>query len=203
MRPASVKRIGLLGGSFDPPHNAHLALARAALEQLALDQLRWVPAGMPWQKQRQLASAADRRAMVALAITGEPRFALEDGELRRHGPSYTVDTVVELQADEHADWFLVIGQDQYANLHTWHRWHDLIGRVTLAVASRGGTPPTASDALAAVPHRVAALDLPRLDISASEIRCCIAAGREYAHMVPADVARYIEQHHLYRGNTRS
>ncbi|HMC17117.1 MAG TPA: adenylyltransferase/cytidyltransferase family protein, partial [Albitalea sp.] len=82
-----MRRIGILGGSFDPPHNAHLALANVALQHLALDELRWLPAGQPWQKYRQLASAQDREAMVALTIAGEPRFVLERSELQRAGPS--------------------------------------------------------------------------------------------------------------------
>jgi nicotinate-nucleotide adenylyltransferase len=198
-----MKRIGLLGGSFDPPHNAHLALAHSALEHLLLDELRWVPAGVPWQKQRTLAPVADRQAMVTLAIAGEPRFVLENCELWRSGPSYTIDTVIELQAGEHADWFLVIGQDQYGNLHTWHRWQELVARVTLAVASRDGIAPTPDAALAAVPHRVLSLPLPPMPISATEIRRRIAEGRDYTGMVPAGVARYIDQHRLYRGQSGS
>lgn len=88
-----MTRIGLFGGSFDPVHNAHLALAHAALRDAALDEVRWIPAGQPWQKTRQLAAAAHREAMVALAIEGEPRFVLDRIELQRAGPSYTLDTV--------------------------------------------------------------------------------------------------------------
>jgi nicotinate-nucleotide adenylyltransferase len=198
-----MKRIGLLGGSFDPPHNAHLALAHAALEQLRLDELRWLPAGDPWQKRRRLASAADREAMLRLAIAGEPRFVLDDRELRRSGPSYTVDTLRELQACEQADWFLVLGQDQVANLHTWHDWPELLRRVTLAVASRGGIEPQPGELVAATPHRMQLVALPPMAVSATEIRERIAAGRDYTDMVPEAVARYIDQHHLYRGNPRS
>jgi nicotinate-nucleotide adenylyltransferase len=198
-----MKRIGLLGGSFDPPHNAHLALARVALDHLRLDELRWVPAGVQWQKARELAPIPDRQAMVMAAIAGEPRFALESCELWRSGPSYTVDTVRELRAAELAQWFLVIGQDQYANFHTWHCWRDLLALVTLAVASRDDMAPQPSGALAAEPHRVVALPLPRIDISATEIRQRIADGRDYTDMVPPAVARYIDQHHLYRGNPGS
>ena len=198
-----MKRIGLLGGSFDPPHNAHLALAHAALEHLRLDELRWLPAGDPWQKKRRLASAADREAMVRLAIAGEPRFVLDDRELRRSGPSYTVDTLRELQASEQADWFLVLGQDQYANLHTWHDWPELLQRVTLAVAARAGIEPAPSEPVAATPHRMQLVPLPPMAVSATEIRQRIAAGREYTDMVPEAVARYIDRHHLYRGYPRS
>jgi nicotinate-nucleotide adenylyltransferase len=197
-----MKRIGLFGGSFDPPHNAHLALARVALDHLLLDELRWVPAGDTWQKKRELAPPADRAAMVEVAIAGEPRFVLEGCELRRAGPSYTIDTLLELQvaqAGEPAEWFLVIGQDQYANLHTWHRWRELLPRTVLAVARRGDAVLHADPALAAEPHRMVALPLPRIDVSATEIRRRAADGRDYTEMVPAAVARYIDQNHLYRG----
>jgi len=198
-----VKRIGLFGGSFDPVHNAHVALARAALDHLGLDELRWVPVGQAWHKQRALAPAADREAMVALAIRGEPRFTLERCELQRSGPSYTVDTVRDLQAREQAQWFLIIGQDQYGQLHTWHEWPDLIQRVTLAVAGREGAAARPSAELAATPHAAVTIPLPRIDASSTELRERIADGRDYTDMVPDAVARYIDQHHLYRGNPRS
>jgi len=198
-----VKRIGLFGGSFDPVHNAHVALARAALDNLLLDKVRWIPVGQAWQKQRELAPAADREAMVSLAIRGEPRFTLERCELRRSGPSYTIDTVRELQAAAQAQWFLIIGQDQYGQLHTWHDWQELIQRVTLAVASREGAAPRAGAPLAATPHALVTIPLPRIDVSSTELRERIADGRDYTDMVPDAVARYIDQHHLYRGNLRS
>lgn len=203
MRGLRVKRIGLFGGSFDPPHAAHLALAHVALERLSLDELRWVPTGMAYQKHRSLVPAEDRREMVRLAIAGEPRFKLETCELERPGPSYSIDTVRQLSMVERADWFLIIGQDQYANLHTWHEWRELLEHVTLAVASRSGEAPHASAEVMAVEHRVVALPLPRMDVSATEIRQKIAEGRDYTDMVPPAVARYIDQHHLYRGIPRS
>jgi nicotinate-nucleotide adenylyltransferase len=105
-----LRRIGLFGGSFDPVHNAHLALARQALDQLKLDELRWVPVGQAWQKARVLTPAAQREAMLRLAIEGEARFVLERCELQRAGPSYTLDTLRELQAaTPGSDWFLLIG----------------------------------------------------------------------------------------------
>jgi nicotinate-nucleotide adenylyltransferase len=108
-----VRRIGLFGGSFDPVHNAHLALAHSALQALKLDELRWQPAGQPWQKARALTPAVHRQAMIRLAIAGEPRFVLDRIELEREGPSFTLDTVRTLQDQEpQAQWFLIIGQDQ-------------------------------------------------------------------------------------------
>lgn len=193
----SGRRIGLFGGTFDPPHNAHLALARLALAELALDELRWIPAGQPYQKARAITPAAQREAMVREAIAGEPRFVLERCELERSGPSYTIDTVRELQAREPgARWFLLIGQDQYAGLPSWRDWRELLARVSLAVAQRPGAAAPADAELRAVP--VAALALPPMDVSATVIRARAAAGAPITDLVPPGVASYIDRHHLYR-----
>jgi len=198
-----ARRIGILGGSFDPVHNAHVALARIALDHLQLDELLWVPAGQAWQKTRRFADAKHRAAMVQLAIEGEPRFRLERCELDRPGPSYTLDTVRELQLrTPNAEWFLVLGQDQYANLHTWHSSRELLDRVTIAVAGRAGDEPKPSAELAALPHRALPLPLPAMPVSATEIRHLIELGdaasmRKVADVVPAAVARYIARHHPY------
>lgn len=199
---AAAARIGLFGGSFDPPHLGHRALAEAALQSLRLDELRWIPAGAPWQKAgRMLADGAHRAAMVRLLIAGEPRFALDGRELQRAGPSYTIDTVREVQAERSdATLFLVIGQDQYARLHTWHAWRELLRRVVLGVAARDGEPPVASAAVMNVPHRVEALDMPRIDVSATLVRQRAAAGANLTTLVGPAVAGYIERHQLYRGS---
>jgi nicotinate-nucleotide adenylyltransferase len=204
LSPGTPRRIGLFGGSFDPPHLAHRALADIALRALALDELRWLPAGQPWQKAgRRLAEPAHRAAMVALAAEGEPRFVLDERELHRAGPSYTIDTVRELRREQPgAELFLVIGQDQYARLPTWQAWRELVDAVTLAVAARDGIAPQADEALAAVPHRLAVLPLPRLDISATDIRARTAAGQPIDALVGAPVARYISDHHLYGSAAR-
>jgi nicotinate-nucleotide adenylyltransferase len=190
-------RIGLFGGSFDPPHNAHLALARSALDALALDQVRWIPAGQPWQKARSITPGAQREAMVRATIEGEPRFVLDRSELEREGPSYTLDTVrAHARQQPAAQWFLIIGADQYAGLHTWSGWQELLGLVTLAVANRPGPLPPVDPQVLRFTHRV--VPLPMLDISATEIRSRVANGLPMASMVPTAVARYIDQHGLYR-----
>jgi nicotinate-nucleotide adenylyltransferase len=191
-----LRRIGLFGGSFDPVHNAHLALARQALDQLKLDELRWVPVGQAWQKARAMTPATQREAMLRLAIEGEPRFVLERCELQRAGPSYTLDTLRELQsATPGAHWFLLIGQDQYRNLHTWHGVDELLQRVTLAVAQRPGEPAAADARVAPM----VVLAMPPMDIAATDIRRRVAEGADISALVPPAVALYIRQQGLYRG----
>jgi len=193
-----IRRVGLFGGTFDPVHNAHVALAHAALAGLALDEVRWVPSGHSWQKNHHAAAAEHREAMLRLAIAGEPRFVLDRIEIERTGPSYTLDTVRELRAAEPGtEWVLMIGQDQYASLHTWRDWAQLLGLVTLAVANRPGTASLPHAEVRAHPHR--AVPLPMLDISATDIRHRVRHGEDISQLVPPPVARYIETHRLYRG----
>lgn len=199
-----MTRIGVFGGSFDPVHRAHVALAQAALGALQLDQVRWVPAGNPWQKARAMTPAEDRVALVqaALADTAEPRFLLDRTEVDRSGPSYTLDTVRELQASHPGvQWVLLIGQDQYSGLHTWKDWRQLLGLVELAVANRPGQERAPHAEVQAFPHRM--VPLPMLDISSTDIRARVAAGLDISELVPPGVARYIETHGLYRGPVRS
>ena len=204
MTQPEPRRIGLLGGSFDPVHNAHLALGRAALDGLALDELRWVPAGAPWQKTRRITPAAQRADMVRLAIADEPRFRFEPCELKREGPSYSIDTVHTLQVREPGtQWFLLLGQDQLARLHTWHRWRELVATVRLAVANRGDDAPRIPPELADADVRMDVVSMPPSAISATEIRARVADGRDISALVPPGVARYIDEHGLYRDPLRS
>jgi nicotinate-nucleotide adenylyltransferase len=147
---------------------------------------------------RKLADAAHRRAMVALAIEGEPRFVLDPIELQRPGPSYMLDTVTELQAAQpDAQWFLIIGQDQQAGLPSWHGAEELVRRVTLAVAQRPGVSGD-SHSLLLAGGVVQTVPLPPMALSSTEVRERCAAGQAIDHLVSQKVARYIGQHGLYR-----
>jgi nicotinate-nucleotide adenylyltransferase len=200
--PTASRRVGLFGGSFDPVHRAHLALAKAALQELQLDEVRWVPTGHAWQKSRTLTDATHRVAMLRLALADEPRFVLDRIEIERTGPSYTLDSVQALQATHPGtQWFLLIGQDQYAGLHTWHGWRQLLGLVVLAVANRPGDLHAIHPDVMRHPHRV--VPLPMLDISATEVRARAANGEDLTPLVPPEVARYIKSHGLYRPAPRS
>ncbi len=203
----AAHRIGVYGGSFDPPHMGHLVLAQAAREALRLDRVLWLPAGDPWQKtgaaDRRVTEAAHREAMVRAAIAHQPGFVLDRREIERAGPSYTIDTVRELQHEHpQAALFLIIGQDQYERLSSWREWRELLTRVTLAVAGRDGRSAATPRELMMVWHRVEPIPMPPMAVSATAIRARIGAGATATalvpDMVPAVVARYIDQHHLYR-----
>ena len=198
-------QIGVYGGSFDPPHQAHVALAQAAIDQLALDELRIFPTGHAWHKSRPLSPAADRLAMARLAFAPLARVRVDERELQRAGPTYTVDTLEALRAEfPTAQLYLVIGADQVAALTSWHRWADIAGLATICAAQRASPLPdprslqsgAAAPAEAAVPTRT--IQFPLMPISATDIRRRVAQGRDITDLVPPDVARYIATHHLYR-----
>jgi nicotinate-nucleotide adenylyltransferase len=199
----TLRRIGLLGGSFDPVHAAHRALADTALQQLQLDEVKWIVAGQPWQKATLRTPAEHRAAMVELAVADDPRHRVCRLEVERQGASYTVESVRHLQDTEGpAEWFLIIGQDQYANFPTWRDWTELAQRVTLAVAARGDQAVMAPEALRHLPHRVVRLQMPQSTLSSTEVRRRLRAGEPASALVPdvltSAVAAYVDHHHLYR-----
>lgn len=191
-------RVGMFGGAFDPPHRAHGLLAQAAVRQLGLDRLVVLPTGDAWHKARTLSPAADRLAMARLAFAGLPRVEVDDRELRRTGPTYSIDTLRELQAEHPgAQLVLVMGEDQAGDFTRWRAWEDIARLAILAVAGRGSGAGIA--ALRALPGvRVEALELPQMPESATEIRGRLTAGEDISALVEPAVARYIETHPLYQ-----
>ena len=218
MNAAPGDPVGLLGGSFDPIHVGHLRLATDALQQLALAQVRFVPAGLAWQKGA-LADAGHRMRMVQRAIAREPRFVLDARELQRAGPSYTVDTLRELRAElgPAAPLVLLVGADQFERLDTWHRWDELIGLAHLAVARRQEHASNLAPQLLAfraahlapadeVARRPAGalidLSMAPIDCSSTQIRALLReagaqADARLQDLLAPGVLDYIRQHRLY------
>jgi nicotinate-nucleotide adenylyltransferase len=191
--------IGIFGGTFDPVHNAHLRIARLALDALGLASLRWIPTGAPRYRAAPVASAADRMAMLELALAGEPRYRIDARELRSGASGYTVDTLTELRAElgPDAPLVLLMGSDQYDKLAGWHRWRELFGLARIAVIARPGWAPEASaEVRAAGP--VLRVEMAPLDISSTEIRQRVARGEDVSGMLPPPVLDYISTHRLYR-----
>jgi nicotinate-nucleotide adenylyltransferase len=201
-------REGILGGSFDPVHNGHLHVAGESLRRLSLDRVVFVPARLPPHKlDVPLSDAMHRLKMLELAVAGTSTFEVSEVELRRAGASYTVDTVeTELaRLGEAGEVFLLIGADQAADLGDWHRVGELVRLCTVVVVSRPGFAParlerlrTRLSAEAVEKLASAALDIPPVDVSSTEIRRRVRAGRSITGLVPAAVESYIRTHRLYR-----
>ena len=194
------RRLGVFGGAFDPPHVAHVALARVAIEQLELDALWVIPTGQAWHKARKLSPAEHRLNMVRLAFESVSKVFVDDRETRRDGPTFTIDTLRELQAENpQADLFLIIGADQARSLNQWHHWEEVVKSATICVAGR--EPSTSADVdfvpPLALKGRFAALKMPSNPVSATAIRGQAAQSESIAALVGEPVARYIAQHHLY------
>jgi nicotinate-nucleotide adenylyltransferase len=204
----SPRRTGVFGGTFDPIHLAHLALAEAAREAADLDQVLFVPAAVqPFKQDVAMSAPDDRLAMVELAIAGNPAFATSRVELERAGPSYTVDTLAALAADPaNGDLSLILSAETFLQLPRWRDPDRIVRLAELIVAPRDGYPEAGSAFLAEhfgeTPVRARFLDGPRLRISASELRSRAAAGHSLRYLVPDAVAAYIGDHGLYRPDRR-
>lgn len=192
------RRVGMFGGAFDPPHRAHVALANCALRQLALDKLFIFPTGQAWHKDRPLTAAEHRLAMARLAFATVEGAEVDDRELRRTGPTYSVDTLRELQAEHPgAQLHLLMGEDQAAGFTGWHAWQEVARLAVLCVAGRGSGEGVVR--LRALPGvRVELLQLPPMPESATEIRTRLTTGQDITDLVEPAVASYIESHHLYQ-----
>jgi len=208
------RRLGVIGGTFDPVHFGHLGIAEEARGQFALETVVFVPAASPPHKGgKTFASAEDRLEMVKLAISGNPHFIASDIEMRRGGPSYTIDTLDEISGmDAEARIYFIVGADSLAELYQWHRAKELVARFDFIIVGRPGDegPARANssratlEGLAGSFGREAAEKLWKgflqekpYNISATEIRARVAAGKSIRYLVPHEVERYIVKRGLY------
>jgi nicotinate-nucleotide adenylyltransferase len=213
--PVAVGSLGVFGGTFDPIHVAHLAVAQEAVEALGLERVLFVPAGQPPHKPGQvITAAAHRLAMVQLAVAGNDRFEVDRLELDREGPSYTVDTLEALVAMRSTatpaldqTLTLILSAEAFLGLPSWNEPHRVLELARVAVAPRDGYPGAGAAFVAEnFPEfvgRVVFLDGPRLRLSATELRERAAAGRSLRYLVPDAVAAYIDDHDLYRNPRRN
>ena len=194
-------RIGIFGGTFDPPHNGHLALARACMKELALDELLFVPAAQnPLKSVGPRASAHDRLTMLGLLVAGEPSMGVVDVEIQKGPPSYSVDTVGDLQMVRPADYWFLMGADALKSLGEWKNPQKLLRLCRLGVVLR----PSQADADVvsrfdeAYRSRVDLVRMPPVDVSSTEVRNRLARGQTIAPYVPQAVLAYIEEQGLYK-----
>lgn len=192
-----MRRIGLFGGTFDPPHVGHLALAEWARSHLSLERIVFMPAGTPPHKLRRvLTPVRHRLAMTRLAVRGNRAFTVSTLEARRAGPSFTVDTLAALaRLHPGSRLYLLMGADSLDEFSTWHEPKRILRLATLVVASRPGARATGKRRL---PGKVVWLDNPRLEVSSSVLRAELRAGRPVRYLVADAVERYVRRHRLYR-----
>jgi len=188
-----VNRIGVFGGSFDPPHLAHLVIAEQARAQAGLDRVLWVPARRsPLKPSGSAADEEHRLAMVRLAVEGHDGFAVWDGELRRPAPSWTVDTLDELTREyPGGELFLILGGDSLESLPRWRDPGRIRRLARLLVYPRHGSEPVEREG-------ITGLDVPLLEMSSTDIRRRVEAGQSIRYLVPDSVRDYIDRHGLYR-----
>ena len=191
-------RVGVLGGTFDPIHIAHLVLAEQAREQLVLDKVLLIPAGDPWRKAgRDITPALLRLEMARRAAAGDDHLAVDPREVLRVGASYTIDTLRELRAelDDDDDLFLILGEDALADLPNWREPEALADYATIVVAPREGID--APESLPFDPSAIERIDMPYMDISATDLRHRARLGRSLRYLVPDAVLAFIEEQGLY------
>ncbi len=204
-----VSRVGVLGGTFDPPHYGHLSIARHALDELSLDEVLFAPTRNPPHKQGlSITPIDDRLEMVRLAIEGEPRFRISRVDIDRTGPTYTVDTIRLLNQElgPTTSLYFIMGMDSLASLPTWHKPEELVRLCALAVFPRPGFQADIAELEKKLPglrSSLVLLAMEPIDISATELQRRIYLGELIDHLVPPAVAEYIRLHGLYRSSPDS
>jgi nicotinate-nucleotide adenylyltransferase len=195
-------RLGILGGTFNPPHLGHLVCAQEAHSQLGLDRVLFVPARIPPHKSVEHEPGPEHRLqMCRLAVADDKRFAVSDMELQREGPSFTVDTLKVLSTQVPQDELvLILGGDIAAGLTEWHEPEQVLGLATVAIAERRGTPRDAVDrtlAQLAGGDRARFFAMPRIEVSSTMLRRRVGARQPLRYLVPDQVEEYIQRHGLY------
>jgi nicotinate-nucleotide adenylyltransferase len=193
----TANRLGVFGGTFDPPHNGHFSIAAEVASAKDLDCVLFVPAAQPWQKS-QYSPAEDRFMMTVLGARCDPRFAVSRIELDRKGPTYTVETLSALEelCGPAVEFFFILGIDAAKNLTTWYRAEDLARVAGFLAVTRPGFDASGLKRSTGEP-RVEVVEVSPVDVSSTEIRAAVREGRSIDHLVPADVADYISTRGLY------
>lgn len=195
-----IRRIGVFGGTFDPPHLGHLVAAGEAAFRCALDEVVFVPTGDPWQKHHlKVTDAAARLAMTRSAVGSDPLFRVSTCDIDREGATYAVDTVADVRAeyDEEVELYFIIGADSLENLHTWHRVEELCRAVRFIALNRPGHSRREVDT--SFGAQVEFIDMPAVDLSSTECRQRVRDGQPIRYLVTDPVAAYVREHGLYRG----
>ena len=203
-------RLGIFGGTFDPIHNGHLIVAEQVRTEMRLDQVIFIPAGQPWFKEGQTVTDAKHRLeMTRLAVADNPRFAVSDMEIRRDGPTYTVDTLAELRGEmgDGAEFYVILGIDALNELHRWRKPCGVLDLATLVGVTRPGAERVDRAALDSIREggsdEVVIVDGPLVDISAADVRRRMANGLSVRGMLPGAVEEYIERNSLYEVKRRT
>lgn len=198
-------RLGIFGGTFDPIHFGHLLLAEQCLEQCRLDQIRFIPAGVPPHKMRQAIIPGKARVeMVELALAGHDRFQVDRRELDRCDPCYTVETLAELHAEDPSrELYFLLGADSLYEFLSWREPQRIVQLARLAVVNRGGAPPPDVEPLRRIvgdtlESRLQLVTIPGVAISSSDIRGRVREGKSIRYLTPRAVECYIQTHGLYR-----
>jgi len=193
------KRLGVMGGTFDPIHYGHLVTAQEALHQFDLDEVVFVPTGQPWMKEHEVVSPAeDRYLMTVIATASNPRFSVSRVEVDREGPTYTIDTLRAIKDRSGADLFFITGADAVLEIFQWKDRQKLFDMAHFIAATRPGYDIAALEEQAAAHDGITAMSIPALAISSTDIRARVARGRPIRYLVPEGVLSYVGKAGLYR-----
>jgi nicotinate-nucleotide adenylyltransferase len=200
------RRLGVMGGTFDPIHNGHLVAASEVADRFELDEVVFVPTGQPWQKQRYVTAAEDRYLMTVVATAPNPRFSVSRVDIDRGGPTYTKDTLLDLKAlNPDADLYFITGADALASILSWQDWEEMFELATFVGVSRPGYELDGSHIAAALTKLPAAalslVEVPALAISSTDCRERAEQSRPIWYLVPDGVVQYVSKRRLYQAHS--